>query len=102
MCENGIKIFYHQSPVVAVSGSANGHVEVYEVVCVVRLRLSQIPLDAGASQDDTGGAEVKGVLCRENADPLRPLHPDSVLRHQVLNLVKPLAELGAELVDVVH
>jgi len=42
----------HHPPVVAVAPRAYGHVELEVLVAVVRLRLAQVPLDAGAAQHD--------------------------------------------------
>jgi len=42
-------------PVVAVSIASNGDVELHLVILVVRLRLPQVPLDAGPSQHHAAG-----------------------------------------------
>lgn len=49
-----------RAPVVAVAGASDGDVELHLAVLVVRLRLSQVPLDPRASQHHaTGGERMK-------------------------------------------
>ena len=89
-------------PVVAVSIPSNGHVKVHLVVGIVGLGLPQIPLDPGSPEHDPGAAVVESVFGGQDADLLRPLHPETVVGHEIFDLVQTLRELGDELVDVVQ
>lgn len=50
----------HLLPVIAVSFASNGDVKLHLVVLVVRLRLSQVPLDAGPTQHHSAGGGESG------------------------------------------
>jgi hypothetical protein len=58
------------------------HVEVDVFVREVRLRLSQIPREAGGPQDGTGRAQGERLLGRDEPDTDGPLAPDRVLAQQ--------------------
>uniref|UniRef100_A0A8W7PRP2 Uncharacterized protein n=1 Tax=Anopheles coluzzii TaxID=1518534 RepID=A0A8W7PRP2_ANOCL len=91
-----------QVAIVAVALGADRHVELDQIVRVVRLRFAQVPLDAGTAQHHAAEAVVQCVLGRHHADVDGTLHPDAIGRQHVLHLVQPLAELGRKLVDVVQ
>lgn len=52
--------FANLLPVIAVSFASNGDVKLHFVVLVVRLRLSQVPLDARPSQHHSAGGGGRG------------------------------------------
>lgn len=58
----------HLLPVIAVSFASNGDVKLHLVVLVVRLRLSQVPLDAGPTQHHSagGGESSEKYQCVHN------------------------------------
>merc|ERR1719341_1029357 len=92
----------HQVAVVAIAVGTNGHIKVHQVICIVRLRFPKIPFDASASQHHTAASPVNSILSRDDANVNDPLLEQPVVCDQVLHLVKPLAELGNELVDVIQ
>ncbi len=77
----------HQVPVVDVAPRADRNLKVHVRVGVVRLRLSQVPLDAGAAQHDPAEAQVQRVLSRHHADVDGARSPNAVGCDQVLDLL---------------
>jgi hypothetical protein len=88
--------------VVAVTVDTNGNVEVDFVVCVVGLRLSDIPWYTWSSKHDTGERVVDGVSSRDDTNTLCSANPDTVVGQHLLGLVDTVTELGSPLVDVVE
>ncbi len=58
-----------------------GKTRSHQVVCIVGLRLPEVPLDARASEHDAGAAVVEGVLRGQDADVRRSLSPQAVVSH---------------------
>ena len=92
----------HQIAIVRIAIGTDGHVEFDLIVGVVRLRLSQVPLDARTSEHDTAETEIQSVLGRDNANANGTLTPETIGSKQVFYLVQALSELLDELINVVH
>merc|ERR1719180_425935 len=92
----------HQVAIVAVAVGAHRHVKVHKVVCIVWLRFPKIPFDASAAKHHPAASPVDSILSRDDADVNHSLLEQPIVRDQVLDLIKPLAELCYELVDVIE
>jgi len=77
------------------------HVEVDVVVGEVRLRLAEVPREAGGPQDGTGGVEGQRLLRGDHADADGALAPDRVLGQQGVVLGDAPFDLVAQLEHVV-
>lgn len=88
--------------VVAVTVDTNGNIELDLVVGIVRLRLTDIPRDTGATEHDTSEAHVQCISGVDNTNTLGSGLPDTVIREQLLGLIDTVSELGGPLVDIIQ
>lgn len=99
----GLTEFLHTTEVtvVAVTVDADGNVELDLVVCVVGLRLADVPGNTGATKHDTGERVVESISGADDTNTLGTADPDTVVGQKLLGLVDAVTELGGPLVDVV-
>src|SRR6185312_14514960 len=84
--------------VVSVAVLARGNVEIVLLVTGIRLGFAEIPLHARCAEHGTGDADLLALIGRKNADARKPVHPDAILREQILILVQLAEEHVAETV----
>ena len=65
--------------VVAVAVDTHRDIELHLIVCVVRLAFADVPGDTASSEHHAGEGVVEGVGGGDDADPLGPTLPDSVV-----------------------
>lgn len=91
-----------QVPIITITIHTHRHIEFNLIICVIRLRFTDIPGYTGAAEHDAREAVVEGFGCCYDADAFGAPDPDAVVGEEFFSFVNAVAELGGPLVDVVE
>src|SRR5262249_57498348 len=92
----------HEVPIVRVAVGADRHVELHLVVRGVRLVLADVLRNARPAQRRTAQTDGNRFRSRNDADALRPLEPDAIVRQELFVLGDLRVHQIAELEDLLR
>lgn len=88
--------------VVAVTIYADWDIKFNLVVCIIRLRLANIPWHTRSTKHDSSEGVVQRIGGRDNTNSAGTTDPDTIVSQKFLSLIDAVTKLGCPLVDIVE